>query len=183
VASSTFASRRHRAARFVSTLAAAGALAAALALAGIVPIASVAASTPACHASQLSARITGWEGAAGSRIASVRLYNTSFTTCYVRNFPQVRLVSGTGHTMIAGHSASTTGSTHSIAPLHYLRTEVQDSNYCGGSYATPVTLTFTLTGTLGRVVAIPLSTTDSFGVPPCNGSPGDPGSINMHAWS
>lgn len=174
--------RRRRVSRAIGVLAGAAGLAAALGLGGIVPIASVAAATPACHASQLSARITSWEGAAGSRIATVSLYNTSFSTCSVRNFPQVRLVSGTGHTMIAGHSASTTGATHQIAPLHYRTALVSDSNYCGGSFAKPVTLTFTLTGTLGRVVAIPLSTTDASGVPPCNGDPGSAGSITMHAW-
>lgn len=173
---------RRRIGRVVSAVAASGALAAGLALAGILPITSVDAATPACRATQLSARITMWEGAAGSRIATIRLYNTSFTTCYVRNFPQVRLASATGHTLIAGRAASTTGSPHTVRPLHYLTTDVADSNYCGGSFTAPATLTFTLTGTLGRVVAIPLSTTDTSGVPPCNGSPGSAGSISMHAW-
>ena len=54
---------------------------------GMVPVASVSAATPVCLATQLSARIVSWEGAAGSRIANVRLYNTSFVSCYVRNFP------------------------------------------------------------------------------------------------
>ena len=169
--------------RFVSLVGGLLGIAAALSLAGVLPIASVAASTPACHASQLSARIIDWQGAAGSRIADVRLYNTSFGSCYVRNFPQVRLVSGTGHSLIAGHSPSSAGAPHTIAPLHYLRTMVQTSNYCGGSFTTPVTLTFTLTGTLGRVVAIPVSTTDDGGVPSCLGAPGSAGSISMHAWS
>jgi hypothetical protein len=175
-------SRWRRFRRLVGAVVGSVGLAATLALAGLVPIASVAASTPACAASQLSARITMWEGAAGSRIATVRLYNTSFTTCYVRNFPRVRLVSATGHALITGPAASTTASTKTIAPLHYRTTLVQASNYCGGAFTAPVTLTFTLTGTLGRVVAIPLSTSDTSGVPPCNG-PGSPGVISMHAWS
>ena len=168
--------------RFVGLLGGSLGLAGMLGLGGIVPIASVAASTPPCHATQLSARITIWEGAAGSRIATVRLYNTGFTTCYVRDFPQVRLVSATGHTLINGHSASTTAAVHTIAPLHYRSTLVQTSNYCGGSFTAPVTLTFTLPGTLGRVVAIPVSSTDAGGVPPCNG-PTAPAVISMHAWS
>jgi hypothetical protein len=157
-------------------------LATAFSLAGIVAGPALA-STPACTASQLSARILDWQGAAGSRIADVRLYNTSFTSCYVRNFPQVRLVSRTGHALITGHTASTTGAAHAISALHYLVTEVQTTNYCGPAFSVPATLTFTLTGTLGRVVAIPLTTTDTSGVPPCNGAPGSAGSISMHAWS
>jgi hypothetical protein len=168
--------------RILSAAAVSGALATGLGLAGIVPIASVAASTPPCHATQLSARITLWEGALGSRIATVRLYNTGFTTCYVRNLPQVRLVSATGHTLINGHSASTTGAVHTIAPLHYRTGLVKTSNYCGPAPTAPVTLTFTLPGTLGRVVAIPLSTTDTGGVPPCNG-PTVPANITMQPWT
>jgi hypothetical protein len=154
-----------------------------LGLTGAVSVASVsAAPIPACKSSQLSARITSWEGAAGSRIGNVRVHNTSFTSCYVRNFPRVRLVSATGVTLISGSAASTTGLTHVIAPLHYLRTEVSASNYCGAAFTAPATLTFTLTGTLGRVVAIPLTTTDTSGVPPCLGAPGSAGHITMHAW-
>jgi len=167
-----------------SSRAAAAALATVIAL-GVLAFASVggaSAATPACTASRLSARIISWEGAAGSRIANVRLYNTSFSSCYVRNFPRVRLVSATGTTMIGGSSASTTAATLSIAPLRYVRTEVATSNYCGPAYARPVTLTFTLPGTLGRVVAIPLNSTDASGVPPCNGAPGSAGHISMHAW-
>lgn len=157
-------------------------LALVLGLGGAFAATASAAPIPACHSTQLSARIVSWEGAAGSRIANVRLVNTSFASCYVRNFPRVRLVSATGATLIGGTSASTTASTRVVAPLHYVKTEVSASNYCGPLFTAPATLTFKLPGTLGRVVAIPLSTTDTSGVPPCNGSPGSAGSISMHAW-
>ena len=158
------------------------ALAIALSLAGVVSIAPVAAATPTCLATQLSARITSWEGAAGSRIGNVRLHNTSFVTCYVRDFPRVRLTSASGIVLIGGPAASATAATHTIKPLRYVKTEVSTSNYCGGAYTAPTTLTFNLTGVLGRVIAIPLSSTDTSGVPPCNGAPGSAGSISMHAW-
>jgi hypothetical protein len=169
--------------RVRNVIAVVGAAGAAILLSGALFVPTVEAATPACSGSSLSARITRWEGAAGSRIATVRLYNTSFVPCYVRNFPQVRIVSATGHTLIAGHAASTTGATHTIQPLHYLSTLVSDSNYCGGSFTAPVTLMFRLASGHGHVVAIPLSTTDTSGVPPCNGAPGSAGHISMHAWS
>jgi hypothetical protein len=153
-----------------------------LSLGGVSIVAVQAAPIPACLATQLSARITSWQGAAGSRIADVRLYNTSFVTCYVRNFPRVRLVSAGGAVLIGGPAASLTGAKHTITPLHYRHTMVQTSNYCGGAYTAPVTLTFNLAGVLGRVVAIPLSSTDTSGVPPCLGSPGSAGNIQMQAW-
>jgi len=154
----------------------------ALSLLGVLSVATVSAAVPACRSTQLSARIVNWEGAAGSRIANVRLVNTSFTSCYVRNFPRVRLVSATGAVLISGSSASTTAAVHVIAPLHLLKAEVADSNYCGPAIVAPATLTFTLTGVLGRVVAMPVSSTDTGGVPPCFGSPGSAGHIEMHAW-
>ncbi len=150
-------------------------------LAGLVPAAS-AGPVPACVGGHLSARIASWQGAAGSRIADVRIVNTSFTPCVLRNYPRVRLVSASGAVMINGGAASTTAATHLLAPLGFLRTEVSDSNDCGPAPAKPVTLVFILPGTLGRVVAMPVSATDTGGVPPCNGAPGSAGHISMHAW-
>jgi hypothetical protein len=148
---------------------------------GIARVAA-ASSSPRCIGSQLSARIVDWQGAAGSRIADVVLVNTSFSRCSIRNYPQVRLVSSRGKVLIAGHAASTTAAVHVLAGLGSVKTEVADSNYCGPSYAKPVTLVLVLPGTLGRVVAIPLSATDTTGVPPCLGAPGSTGHISMHAW-
>ena len=148
---------------------------------GLVPVAS-AAPAPACVAGNLSARIASWQGAAGSRIADVRIVNTSFAPCLLRSYQRVRLVSAHGTVMINGAAASTTGVIHLMAPLGFLRTEVSDSNYCGPAFVKPVTLVFVLPGALGRVVAMPVSATDTGGVPPCLGAPGSAGHISMHAW-
>ena len=146
------------------------------------PSTAAAATVPACTAAHLSARIALWQGAMGSRIADVRIVNTSFVPCTLRNYPRARLVSAHGAVMINGAAPSTTAGTHVLPALGFLRTEVSASNYCGAAYARPVTLTFVLPGTLGQVVAIPLSPTDTSGVPPCNGAPGSAGHISMHAW-
>jgi hypothetical protein len=152
-----------------------------LALGAPLPAAQ-AATVPLCTAGHLSARIASWQGAAGSRIADVRIVNTSFAPCALRNYPRVRLVSAHGAVMINGAAASTTAATHLLPALGFLRTEVSVGNYCGPAYARPVTLAFVLPGTLGQVVVIPLSLTDTSGVPPCNGAPGSAGHISMHAW-
>ena len=153
-----------------------------LSAAGLASVASVEAAAPSCTAHQLSARIASWQGAAGSRIADIRLVNTSFSTCRIRNFPKVQLVSGTGVVMINGSAASTTGAFHTLAPLGFLRTESANSNYCGPAFKKPVTLALTLPGMLGRVIAMPLSPADASGVSPCNGSPGSAGHISIHSW-
>jgi hypothetical protein len=168
---------RHPAAAAPLALALLAGLALSLATAG-----SAAAAPPLCVASQLSARITFWQGAAGSRAANVLLVNTSFASCQVRNYPRVQLVSASGAVLINGTAASTTGALHTLAPLGFLKTEVIDSNYCGPAYAKPVTVAFWLPDGLGRIVAIPLSPADAKGVPPCFGAPGSPGHISVHAW-
>jgi len=152
------------------------------ALALSAPPPTAATTVPACTAGQLSARIVDWTGAMGSRIADVVLVNTSFTKCSLRDDPQVRLVSASGHVLINGTPASTTANTHGFYPLATLKTEVADGNYCGPAYKKPVTLAFVLMGAAGRVVVMPLSPTDASGVPPCNGAPGSAGHISMLAW-
>jgi hypothetical protein len=151
-------------------------------LLGLVPVAS-ASSVPACTAGQLSARIARWGGAAGSRIADVRIVNTSFAACGLRDLPRVQLVSARGLVLIRGSAASTTAAVHTVRPLGFLRTEVATSNYCGRAWTGPVTVAFVLAGTLGRVVAMPVSATDTAGVPPCLGAPGSAGHISIHAWN
>lgn len=146
------------------------------------PPAAEAATVPACTAAQLSARIAAWQGTAGSRVADVRIVNTSFVPCVLRNYPRVRLVSAHGIVMLNGAAGSKTGAAHVLPALGFLRTEVSDGNYCGPGYAKPVTLAFVLPGTLGQVMAIPYSPSDTLGVPPCNGAPGSVGHITMHAW-
>jgi len=165
--------------RAMSLLLSAAVAAAALSI-GFAGAAS--ASVPRCIGSQLSARIVDWQGAAGSRIADVVLVNTSFSTCTIRNYPRVRLVSAHGAILINGTAASITAAAHTLPRLGFLKTEVSDNNYCGPSYAKPVTLAFVLPDSLGRVVAMPLSPTDSSGVPPCLGAAGSAGHISMHAW-
>jgi len=137
---------------------------------------------PPCTGTHLSARIVDWQGAVGSRIADVRLVNTSFSSCTIRDYPQVRLVNSHGTILLKGAAASSTAAAHVLAPLGFLKTEVQDSNYCGSAPTRPTTLVFFLPGTQGRVVAIPVSGHDDTGVPPCNGNPGSAGHIEMHAW-
>lgn len=143
---------------------------------------AASSAVPKCIASQLSARIVSWEGAAGSRIANVDLVNTSFGHCSIRDFPRVQLISARGAVIIDGPAASTTAHTHGLVPLGFLQTEVRDSNYCGPAFARPVTLAFVLPGGAGRLVAMPVVPNGDAGVPDCLGAPGSAGQIETHAW-
>ena len=143
------------------------------------PVPTVAA----CIASGLSARITGWNGGMGQRFADVQLTNTSQATCIVFAKSRPQLVDGHGAVLIDG-TAPAASSGISFAPGSVLKTQVAVGNYCGpASVVAPVSVAFVLSGVSARVVATAVSPTDQDGIPPCNGNPGDPGTISMHDWA
>lgn len=156
------------------------------------PTASTAASdvaTPAvptpglpCDAGSLVARVIRWEGAAGSRIASVDLANAGSVPCLVFSLARPQLLDGTVTVLIDGGQPSTSPPLL-VQPGAVLKTEVRASNYCGPVPAAPVTVAFVIQDGLGRVVAVPTTATDTSGVPPCNGAAGSPGSIDMQPWA
>ncbi len=164
--------------------------------AGVVPTespASTEAVTPSptpvggqsialCHPADLSARITLWDGAMGSRFATVELTNAGSVECRLDALDRVELVDGNDAVLIDGEPPAG-GEILTLGPDQTVTTLVQDGNYCGPTPQAPVTVAFVLPGGLGRVVAAPLSPTDVESVPPCSGPPGSAGSIEMHPWA
>jgi hypothetical protein len=142
-----------------------------------------ATATPAeigaCASDALTARITAWEGAAGSRIGDVTVHNTATTACRLPSAPSIQLVDGSGRVLIDGKGAAT-GGTVRLAPGETVTTLVQASNYCGKPPTAPVRIAFDL-GAGGRLLADPPSPTDDT-VPPCNG-PTVGATIQMQPWS
>jgi hypothetical protein len=53
-------------------------------------------STPACVTSQLSARMAGSDGAAGTLFATIGLTNTSATACHLEGSPTVEMLDPSG---------------------------------------------------------------------------------------
>jgi hypothetical protein len=143
------------------------------------PKPTVAPTTGACDPAKLAARITMWEGAAGSRIAQIEMTNMGSSPCTVRAMERPQLVDGQGKVLING-AAPGASATLTMAPGGVLKTEIEDSNYCGAAPKAPVTVAFVLND--GRkIVAAPLSPTDVT-VPPCNGA-GQPAQISMKPWA
>ena len=120
-----------------------------------------------------------WEGAAGSRIAHVELTNTGSQDCMLRTAMKPQLVDGRGAVLIDGANPGTSAEM-SFAPGAVVTTLVQASNYCGPAPVAPVSVAFVVPE--GRTVASPVSATDTT-LPPCNGAPDSPGSIEMHPWA
>jgi len=139
------------------------------------------AAAGACVASQLAARVTGWDSGAGSRFAEVEITNSGSAPCSMPALDEVQLVDGHGSVLIDGETPAASA-TVTLAAGAMLKTDVQASNYCGADPAAPVTVAFVLPGGSTRFVATPFSATDTTGVPPCLGA-GGPGSVTMTAWA
>jgi hypothetical protein len=132
----------------------------------------------ACTPDDVDALITAWDGAAGSRIATVQLNQIGTTPCAVDPLPQPWLADGHATPLVTGNAGA--GTPITFAPGEVLHTLVQVGNYCGPEPVAPVTVAFTQGD--AAFVATALSPTDVSGVPPCNGATA-PGVIEMHPWS
>jgi hypothetical protein len=133
----------------------------------------------ACAPAALAAKITMWEGAAGSRIADVEVTNTGRVACMLEKLERPQLIDGAGRVLIDG-SAPKTGGVLELAPGGRVTTLVEASNYCGAAPVPPVRVAFILRDGK-RFVAAPPTPTDAT-VPPCNG-PGQPAAIGMQPWA
>ena len=140
-----------------------------------------AVATPTCTASQLAARITGWDHGAGHAMATVEVTNKGSAPCRMPALDRAQLVDGHGSVILDG-TAPAASAEVKLSAGAVLKTLVDASNYCGPNPDPPVTVAFVFPGGATRFVATPLSPTDASGVPPCLSAPGSPGSIEMQPW-
>ena len=143
---------------------------------------------PTCTNANLTAKVTGWEGAMGSQIATVKVTNTTTTNCRLRGTARLQLVDPAGHILIDSKTMGASGLPH-VSPgdkswrmghLGWVTTQVQVANYCGSVTAVdPTTIALYLPSNGGRIVA---AAGPGGGVPGCLGAPGDTGSIAMNGW-
>lgn len=140
---------------------------------------SASATTGACRAADLHARITAWEGAAGQRIGGLEMSYSGTGPCTLPAVARPQLMDGSGSVLIDGTDPSSAAML-TLAPGDVLTTLVQAGNYCGPKPVPPVTVAFLFSGG-ERIVATPVSPTDAT-IPPCLGS-GQPSDISMHPWA
>jgi hypothetical protein len=143
------------------------------------PAPSAHPTTGPCELASLAARITSWEGAAGSRIATVELRNTGTARCLLDAVDRPQLVDGDGTVIIDG-KAPASSEQLTLAPGDVLTTLVSASNDCKPAPVPPVSVAFVFADDQ-RLVADPVSPTDTT-VPPCNGA-GLSATIEMHSWA
>jgi hypothetical protein len=151
---------------------------------------SPSTATAACGAADLTGRILGWDGAAGSRIADVEISNATDHPCFVRGTPGLELVDAGGRVLIDSSTAGPSGlpnvtstdPSFELAPGTQLRTDVAASNYCGPDPSSPIDIALTLPSGGGRLVAVPgPGVSSDLAVPPCLG-PSASGQIGMNGW-
>ena len=132
-----------------------------------------------CAPADLAARITLWEGAAGSRIAHVEVTNSGRDACTLQKLERPQLIDGAGRVLIDG-TDPTTRNVLDLAPGARVTTLVEVGNYCGAAPVPPVRVAFIMRDG-NRFIAAPPSPTDAT-VPPCNG-PSQPAVIGMQPWA
>jgi hypothetical protein len=139
--------------------------------------------TPACGDYDVDAVLVAWDGAAGSRIATVELRNLVGHPCTMWRLAQP-ILTAMGTPLIVGEPTSAASGTIEIGASDVLTTDVRVSNYCGPAPDAdhlPVTVQL-IQVNQGVYTATPLKGSGADGVPPCNG-PGQPASIEMQPWT
>jgi hypothetical protein len=138
------------------------------------------AAGASCDVPAMQANVGEWEGAAGHRIATLTLTNTSDSSCVLLGKVRPMLIDRNGTTLIIGKP--TDGGEIELAAGQTIQALVQTGNYCGVPAQEPVTVRLDI-GSLGWVVARPQAGLDSIGVPPCMGENGPTDDITIQPWS
>jgi hypothetical protein len=139
-----------------------------------------------CLATDLSARITGWDAGQGHRTASVTLTNTSTGPCIVQGSPRLQLLDHLKTVLIDSRSDGPSGLPHvtpgdpklRLAKGGSVHTLVDTDNYCGAAPVFPLTVAFVLPSSPKRLVAVPGPGSD---IAPCMGA-GSGAMIAMNGW-
>jgi len=145
----------------------------------------------ACAMASLEARITRWEGAAGSWIVHVEVRNARGAGCLLPAVVRPLLVDAKGSVLIepgstapsrspSGTSVPPPAAERPLAAGATATTEIRVGNYCGPAPATPLAMALVFPGG-ARLGVSPLGPTDDT-IPDCMSTPGSPGSIEIQPW-
>jgi len=133
---------------------------------GASPSASQAAA--ACSVLDVDATITGWEGAAGSRIATVDVKNIGGSTCNLAAPMAEKLLDGIGAPLITSTGDQAVGSSMALGNDQTAKLLVSVANWCSAKPTDPVSIGLTLAGGTSFVAEPANGVT--FDPPPCNGA-------------
>ena len=138
---------------------------------------SVPGSVDACSPEFLTGEMTAWEGAAGHRIATIKVHNTGSTSCALPKLLQPNLVDRGGHVLILGTPPQVAESI-TIPASAAATTLVDLTNYCGAAPSAPLGISLYVSFD-NAIEAYPAAGVPlPIDPPPCNG-PSQPASIEM----
>jgi Protein of unknown function (DUF4232) len=121
-----------------------------------------------CGVHDVDATITGWEGAAGSRIATIDVKNVGGGTCDLGAPTAEQLIDGLGSPFISSTGDKAVGSDVTLANDQTAQLLVRIANWCTAKPTDPVSIDLTLSSG-ASFVAEPAKDV-AFDPPPCNGS-------------
>jgi hypothetical protein len=133
----------------------------------------------ACRADDLDASISGWDGAAGHRIATVDVRNRTANECALPALLRPALVDAEGTALIAGAPVSDTA-TIRLARGRGATTEIDMANYCGAAPSAALRIRLYLPSQ-ESVEAAANPGLNALDLPPCNGET-VPASIEMQPF-
>jgi len=132
------------------------------------PGASPAASVGSCADTDLDATITGWDGAAGSQIATIEVKNIGGATCDLGAPTAEQLLDGLGQLPVTSTGDKAVGTDMTLASDKSAQLLVRVANWCMAKPSDQVSIGVTLTGGTS-IVAEPAKNV-TFQPPACNGS-------------
>jgi len=137
------------------------------------------AAQAACVASDLRGAVTGWEGAAGHRIAPISISNAGTTACLLPQYLRPALIDAGGRALMVGQLVSQPAPIELAAGAE-ATSMVDMANYCGAAPAKPLKIRLYLPDETSIELAAASSLPNPGDAPPCNG-PNVPASIQMQA--
>jgi Protein of unknown function (DUF4232) len=129
---------------------------------------SVPGAVEACAPAALSGEIVAWEGAAGHRIATIKVHNTGSSACTVPTQLRPALVDQSGNALIVGSPAQATESItlNAGAAASAL---VDMTNYCGADPSAPLGIRLNLPSDQSIEAYPAAGVRLPIDPPPCNG--------------
>ena len=133
-----------------------------------------------CLPADLTGRIHSWEGAAGHRIASIRIFNTGTRDCSVPRVMRTLLLDGNGHKLILAPEGLESPGDITVGVGAPVTTLVDMANYCGPTPVGDLSIRLYLTGSSSIAAGPDGSLPFPLDIPPCNGQ-NAPATIQMQA--
>jgi hypothetical protein len=134
----------------------------------------------ACDANVLTASISGWDGAAGHRIATVDVVNRAKFDCTLPDLLRPALVDADGHGLIAAAPVPATTVLPLAAGSGSATTSIDMANYCGASPTAALRIRLYLANG-SSIEAAAVSGLEPLDTPPCNGQ-NVPATIEMQPF-